>query len=624
MRGDTRRAFPALSVPQRKLSGGMTTQDGQHTMNNTKKPALEWAHLTQPEFDRIAEQLIHRKFRQARVEPVDGRGGDAGIDVLKVETDGHTTIFQLKFFLDGFSGKNRARQRQIRDSLTAARAHASDEWVLVLPSKLTRPDWAFISKLRLETATTITVWHQTVLDDLLIEHPDVLNLMRRDPATIELLQQLGLEKAALTDPGDLAERVTGLADVADSVDPHWTFDFSREGNTVIQILRAKHHDAPTLSPVTMKFSTVLGPDHAHLQHDMTRTLGYGLAGSVTLPAGAVKNFRVDGPPLVRRSPTDDMQVSWTIPPNAKVAGTPVTITLGDSAGKRIAVHRGKAVDGSPGVMGNSLQVLFHDTLTLTYLVPHEKQGTCRLDLSWNPGASGSPALVRSATQLVFDLAGASDMKVTIAEAQLLHAWATTGFALPNGDDWLAELRDLHDVADDLDVINRATGDDIPIPASMTTEERIYLRCARLMLEGHCVMTPNVRSFTFNLKAGLDVNDPGLSQVLDDAEGQFVITQEPWTPTLAGHELQLPDTRLWHPHMRLLDRATVRARVSSGKEAKATIEPVDGTTFRMFMPDRLSDPDQPLTPVPWDLTDVDEQIPTLPTELAGEGALRFSP
>ncbi|MDU0314078.1 hypothetical protein RKE38_10315 [Phycicoccus sp. M110.8] len=543
------------------------------------------------------------------MEPVDGRGGDAGIDVLKVDSDGHTTIFQLKFFLDGFSGRNRARQRQIRDSLTSALAHQPDQWVLVLPSKLTRPDWAFISKLRLETDTTITVWHQTVLDDLLIEHPDVLNVMRRDHATIELLKQLGLEKAALTEPEHLAERVAGLGDVVDSVDPHWTFDFSREGNTVVQTLRAKHADAATFSPVTLKFDTVLGPAHTRLHHDMTRTLGYGLAGSVTLPAGTVKNFRIDGPPLVRRGATDDVQVSWTIPLNSNVAGTPVVVTLTDPAGNRVGTHRGKAVDGSLGVMGNSLQALFHDTLTLTYLVPHEAAGTCRLDLSWDVGgAAGSPAVLRRATQMVFDLATASDMRVTIDGAQLLHAWTTTSFAMPNGEDWLAELRELNELADDLDVINRATGDDIPIPASMTTQERIYLRCARLMLEGQCVMTPDVRSFTFTLKAGLDVTEPGLSQLLNDAEGQIRITHEPWTPTIAGHTLQLPDTLLWHPNMRLRNRAKVRSQVIAGMETAANIEPADGTTFRMFMPSRVADPDRPLSPVPWNLTGIDEEVP----------------
>lgn len=185
--------------------------------------------------------------------------------------------------------------------------------------------------------------------------------------------------------------------------------------------------------------------------------------------------------------------------------------------------------------------------------------------------------------------------------------------MPDRDDWLAEL---HDLADDLEVINRATGDGIPISASMTTIERIYLRCARPMLDGHCVMTPDVRSLTFTLKTGLDINDPGLSQVLDVAEGQYAITQEPWTPTLAGHELHLTDTRLWHLHMRLLDLANVRATVGAGKEAKATIEPVDGITFRMFMPDRLRDRNEPPAPVPWNLTDVDQQLPEAQAELAG--------
>lgn len=61
---------------------------------------------------------------------------------------------------------------------------------------------------------------------------------------------------------------------------------------------------------------------------------------------------------------------------------------------------------------------------------------------------------------------------------------------------------------------------------------------------------------------------------------------------------------------------MRTKVIAGEEAAATIEPVDGTTFRMFMPDRLRDPDQTQSPVPWNLTDVDEQLPAPPTELAG--------
>ena len=61
-------------------------------------------------------------------------------------------------------------------------------------------------------------------------------------------------------------------------------------------------------------------------------------------------------------------------------------------------------------------------------------------------------------------------------------------------------------------------------------------------------------------------------------------------------------------MRLIDQTKVRRAVIAGKESPARIEPVDGTTFRMFMPSRMSEPEQSLQPVPWNLTNVPEQLP----------------
>jgi hypothetical protein len=213
--------------------------------------------------------------------------------------------------------------------------------------------------------------------------------------------------------------------------------------------------------------------------------------------------------------------------------------------------------------------------------------------------------------MVFDLSSAVEITVSVNGNQFLRARATADFALPDADDWLAELRDLHDLADDLEVINRATGNDVPIPASMTTTDRIYFRCVRLMLDGYCVMAPDVKALNLILRANLDVNDPGLRQVLDEPEGQFLITHEPWAPTVAGHELHLPDACLWHPRMALRDRAKVRSTVCAGKAIKASLDPVDGSPFRMFMPDRLRDAKQRLHPVPWNLSDIPERLPDAP-------------
>jgi hypothetical protein len=584
-------------------------------MHDHKKPAIEWTQLTQREFDRVVELVVQLEYGEnATVLPIDGRGGDGGIDILVTHPDGRSTIFQLKFFLDGFSGRrNGHRRSQITASLEAALVHSPDRWVLVVPAVPTRNDYAYITTLQGENGPRIELWHRAKLDALLVKHPTVVDVMRRDPALLEYAVTASMEKAVLAGGGDdLAERVARLGTVVDAVDPRWTLDFAREGSVVTRTLRAKHRDAPTLSPITLHFSTELDQGHAALQRDMARTLGFGLAGTVRLPGHTVKNFRVDGPPLVRRAPTDGMELSWTVPPNTKLAGIPVTVTLTDTDGQHIATQRGKAIDGSPGSMGASLQVCFHDTLTLTYLIPHRREEACQLDMAYDPsGATRSPALVRSATQMVFDLSSAVEMTVSVNGNQFLRARATADFALPDADDWLAELRDLHDLADDLEVINRATGNDVPIPASMTTTDRIYFRCVRLMLDGYCVMAPDVKALNLILRANLDVNDPGLRQVLDEPEGQFLITHEPWAPTVAGHELHLPDACLWHPRMALRDRAKVRSTVCAGKAIKASLDPVDGSPFRMFMPDRLRDAKQRLHPVPWNLSDIPERLSDAP-------------
>ncbi len=58
-----------------------------------------------------------------------------------------------------------------------------------------------------------------------------------------------------------------------------------------------------------------------------------------------------------------------------------------------------------------------------------------------------------------------------------------------------------DLASDIDDINRATGDDMPVPATVSTLDRIWLRCIRLMLEGHTVILPDVRQAQPDLRTG---------------------------------------------------------------------------------------------------------------------------
>lgn len=230
-------------------------------MRGEKRPVWEWDGLEQREFDRTIELLLYLKFSStARVVPLDGRGGDGGIDVFKVDADGHRTIFQLKYFPEGFSGKHKDRRKQIRRSLASALKHQPDEWVLVWPSVPHKSDNAFISELRAENdGLTVTPWGRTKLDSLLVEFPDVINVMRRGETAMELLTQLREESAALAGGlADVAQRVAGLKEVIDGSDPHWTLDIATQGKTVIHTLRAKHPQAPEVSPIRLAFTADLG------------------------------------------------------------------------------------------------------------------------------------------------------------------------------------------------------------------------------------------------------------------------------------------------------------------------------------------------------------------------------
>ncbi|MEV7077805.1 hypothetical protein AB0N88_04495 [Streptomyces sp. NPDC093516] len=99
--------------------------------------AVEWDRVGQPGFDRIVESLVHRIYdASARVEVVNGRGGDKGIDI-KVTHRRRVRIFQLKYYLDGFpTTAHKGRRKSIKQSFTRAMQHQPWEWVLVVPCTL--------------------------------------------------------------------------------------------------------------------------------------------------------------------------------------------------------------------------------------------------------------------------------------------------------------------------------------------------------------------------------------------------------------------------------------------------------------------------------------------------------
>ncbi|BFO23222.1 hypothetical protein SHKM778_96100 (plasmid) [Streptomyces sp. KM77-8] len=83
--------------------------------------AVEWERIGQPAFDRIVEAVVHRVYDAAsRVEAVNGRGGDDGIDI-KVSHASRIRVFQLKYYPDGFpTTSHKGRRGSIKASFTRA------------------------------------------------------------------------------------------------------------------------------------------------------------------------------------------------------------------------------------------------------------------------------------------------------------------------------------------------------------------------------------------------------------------------------------------------------------------------------------------------------------------------
>ncbi|KFF98199.1 hypothetical protein IQ62_26370 [Streptomyces scabiei] len=169
--------------------------------------AVEWERVGQPGFDRIVEAVVHRVYEaSARVEAVNGRGGDDGIDI-KVIDGSRVRVFQLKYYLDGFpTGSFKGRRKSIRESFARAMRQGPQEWVLVVPCVLTAAEREFVLSLGAGQAVQVEVWDRAKLDDLLSVHPDVEASFTRDQpssAHSAALAHLACHARADTLPGHL-------------------------------------------------------------------------------------------------------------------------------------------------------------------------------------------------------------------------------------------------------------------------------------------------------------------------------------------------------------------------------------------------------------------------------------
>ncbi len=128
-------------------------------------------------FSSLCSRLVMKVFCDAK--PVEGKGGDEGIDTFVGEFNGACQAFQHKYFLESLGP---AQRRQIEESIrVAVSRHQLQAWTLMLPKDLTHSELRWFQQIQEKYAPLVIEWWGTTkLQQLLAENPDVAKDFRQE------------------------------------------------------------------------------------------------------------------------------------------------------------------------------------------------------------------------------------------------------------------------------------------------------------------------------------------------------------------------------------------------------------------------------------------------------------
>lgn len=557
---------------------------------------LQWGVLTRDEFERAVESLVVRVIASEQPHLVarafDGRGGDGGIDIEVVdrETNHRVQILQLKHFPEGFSGGFReVRRRQITESFRAALRQDMDEWTLVVPRKPTPAELDFLAALESEGGPRITCWGPPELDAMLSRYPELEEYITRDPVRTAL-DRFSRSSAAVTTVNDYVDEVQKLTGIARGWSPYWAPRVSHAGGRTAIGFEALRPDASEREPLTFTLDTNWD-GHADLLAEYTRSVEFGFTNAVELPPEVVLGVAWEGPDWFRRRSGAGTVLLGPL----SVKGTPGRITCLDADGRSL-MSRNIVIDRvGRGSRGGRLEVSVAPGVTITLTLAFDSASGSLAVQSTMEGLSGGEA--RQHLRLLDAMSRAAGLRVQFEDVDV--KFEVSGERPPPS-------RTLMELVDDVAQIEDLAGTSVrwPRTLALAAHERVWIRAARLMLEGRTVLVPG------SLSVDLDVSDltPSLEKLLTrGAEGRFV--HPAWSVTIFGEDVELGDVVFWHPRMRVGDADAALAVLRDGRARSLHVEAGEADGLMAWMPDRSgSDDASPV--VGWGIADIDEH-PALP-------------
>ncbi|MEU6775996.1 hypothetical protein [Streptomyces sp. NPDC046759] len=173
----------------------------------------------------------------------------------------------------------------------------------------------------------------------------------------------------------------------------------------------------------------------------------------------------------------------------------------------------------------------------------------------------------------------------------------TGGDLPPQPAAVLDLaKQLHLYVEDLEMVQRHCEQYFLVPSNLAASERIALRAARLLIDGHCVISP----FVLSVHCTLDGHDSPTLRTLLESGPQPVHGVCRFALTVAGRHLELGPVVFFHPRAVTEDGPRLTAALDAGQAAgmRLALRPADGEHFRLLLQSRV--PATEPSPVPLDL------------------------
>lgn len=569
---------------------------------------IAWEKLDQPTFDRFVEALLIRWHNdispQARIDAIDGRGGDGGVD-LDVHLDEKLThIYQLKYFPEGFSGQwGKSRKPQIKRSFIKAMQHHPQKWVLVVPGNPTQGERAFVKSLKKDTKVKIEIIGGSKLDNLMAQYTDIQRWALHEPV-LDALKSIHLERSLLLQPYDLENSIKPIYDMANARSPHWRVEFSFSNGEFTETLVPKHPQAQEKEPIGLRKATISIPwEEEDLVQRAERVLQYGDNEELILDSDHLEEVEIQAPAWSRLANFPQVsQLSLTTPDRAHKTAS-IEFEILDEEDTIVRSYTGSTTYFGRGSEGFTLRASIRGGIILAMYLPQpEKNDGGKSSVSITQAPVGIPASeAELGARFMRDMHSGMHVR-TILNGMFAHSFLSdTEMPEENADDSRRYTRSL---IEDLAVLERNLGVTFLVPDSVSQRERMEIRIARLLLEGKVIIHPFIDTFNGQLSPDAD---PETLQMLASGAVSFLVDQGDHKMEILGRKVSLGPARFYLSHGLVHDvPGLAEAITHRGSDAQPIkIQAAQGAGIKVLLSSKMQTTESQLAVTPWGLPGISE-------------------